>query len=86
MQHSVEIVRRPGTSKISLTCPVLGCTRKRKRHEVMCKSCWFKVPTAIRSQVWNLFTDVTKRGGSEHVAAIEEAISSVPIEKHQFEA
>lgn len=33
-------------------CPVDGCTAGRRSNQLMCKSHWYKVPKAIRDEVW----------------------------------
>lgn len=33
-------------------CPIDGCTNGRQSNQLMCKSHWFKVPKALRDDVW----------------------------------
>jgi hypothetical protein len=57
-------------------CPVLGCNGWRKKSQVMCPRCWAQVPSAIARRVWHLYR--TAQGSPEHLAAMREAIESVP--------
>lgn len=55
-------------------CPVDGCENERDPAHVMCKSCWFTVPKAIRDDVWRTFR---ARGpwADESISARERAIT-----------
>lgn len=61
-------------------CPIAGCTSKRKPDQLMCSSCWRKVPQRQQQLVYQHWTR-RKRGydGAErdHEAAKKAAIAAV---------
>lgn len=40
-------------------CPA-GCGREQQASRVMCRSCWFSVPRALRTPVWNSWNEYTR--------------------------
>ncbi|MGH9248017.1 MAG: hypothetical protein ACRD0W_00635 [Acidimicrobiales bacterium] len=63
-------------------CPT-GCGRHARPGHLMCRTCWYKVPAALRSAVWRTWRRYDRIGSSEddferYEQAREAAIASVP--------
>jgi hypothetical protein len=62
-------------------CPT-GCGRIRKPDHLMCRTCWFKVPTALRGEVWRTWRRYMRTASGHDLQRYEQAreaaIASVP--------
>jgi len=61
--------------RVYKSCPVRGCRGHRGPTEVMCPSCWFKVPNGLRSEIWQHYR--SQPGSEKHLRAIRAAIVHV---------
>ncbi len=53
-------------------CLVQTCDHARQDGQLFCRPHWFALPSELRGRIWRLFRN--QPGGSEHRAAIREAI------------
>jgi hypothetical protein len=62
-------------------CPT-GCGRSRQPDHMMCRTCWFKVPAALRHDVWHTWRRYLRTASTSdrkrYQQAREAAIASVP--------
>ena len=55
------------------TCPGKGCQIQVPRHQLACRSCWFKVPAPLRRAINETYRNRSKNPDA-HSANIREAI------------
>lgn len=55
-------------------CPVPDCKAGRQSDHLMCKPHWFKVPKALRDEVWRLWA--AEPMGRDYMAARQAAIDA----------
>lgn len=62
----------------AIACPIDGCKGKRGRAQVMCRSCWAKVPGDLQRAVWRAYRARSQQGGmARHWQAVEDAHAAV---------
>lgn len=58
----------------ALSCRVTGCHTRRRSSEVLCRACWYRVPKALRDEIWRLYRGPESRGSRAHLEAIAAAV------------
>lgn len=56
-------------------CHVPECGRQIRSDLAMCRPHWFRVPAALRAEVWRLFRKAP--GSAEHLRALDAAVDAV---------
>ena len=56
-------------------CRVRGCSAHRKSSELVCRDHWFKLPKAIRDQIWAEYK--RDAGSPDHLRVAAAAIRSL---------
>jgi hypothetical protein len=60
------------TMASTVGCRANGCTRTRRRMDVLCRPCWYGVPEPLRDEIWRLYR--TAQGSLDHLRAVAEAV------------
>ncbi len=62
---------------MSHECPAAGCSRTVPDHMLMCRTDWYRVPPALRDDVWHAWRNGAGAGSADHRAAMVAAIQAV---------
>ena len=56
-------------------CAVPGCERERRPDQVMCRTCWYKVPKGLQNRLWTAYR-THGLASSQYLAARKEAVAT----------
>jgi hypothetical protein len=57
-------------------CPVPGCPATINRSRLMCRADWYKVPRAVRNQVWATWRSGAGALSPEHCRTVQAALTA----------
>lgn len=71
--HRDEFKHKPKTKG---ACPAEGCDGRVRTDELLCPSCWKRVPKRTRDEVWRTWKAVQQNGGRPQWKAYETVAAS----------